>query len=88
MSIQLYTALYMNRYPELIEKGYKFVPAIFESSGGINVELRNILNYFLQKKSQATDRDFGVLCHNYYIELSIFYQKLRYESLWDHYKLL
>ena len=42
--------LYMNRYPELIEKGYKFVPAIFESSGGINVELRNILNYFLQKK--------------------------------------
>ena len=80
--------LYMDRYPELIKKGYVFIPGIFESSGGINSELRNVLNYFIYKKAKMNKKEFGVMAHNYYIELSIFYQRLRYESLWDHYKLL
>ena len=80
--------LYLNRFDDLKEKGYIFIPTIIESTGGINSGLRRIINFFLEKKSKSLQREFSIVAHNYYIEFSIFYQKLKYESLWDHYKLL
>ena len=80
--------LYLNRFNDLKEKGYVFIPTIIESTGGINTGLRRIINFFLKKKAKLMNKEFGVLAHNYYIELSLYYQKLRYETLWDHYKLL
>ena len=80
--------LYLNRFNDLKEKGFIFIPTIIESTGGINSGLRRLINFFLEKKAESKQKDYTVIAHNYYIEFSIFYQKLKYESLWDHYKII
>ena len=78
----------VDRFNDWKNKGYRFIPTIMESSGGISKGLRHVINTFLRKKAKKENKDFGLLAHNYYIYFSIFYQKLRYESLWDHHKIL
>ena len=80
--------LYLNRFNDLKEKGFIFIPTIIESTGGINSGLRRLINFFLEKKAESKQKDYTVIAHNYYIEFAIFYQKLKYESLWDHYKII
>ena len=80
--------LYIDRFHDLKEKGYIFIPFIMESTGGIGSDMRKVINYYLKKKANIKNRDFSVIVHNYYIQFSIYYQKLRYETLWNHYRLL
>ena len=78
----------INRFIDLKQKGYKFIPTIMESSGGISKGLRHVMNLFLRRKADRKQKNFGIMAHNFYIYFLIFYQKLRYASLWDHHKIL
>ena len=53
---------------------------IIESSGIIK-GLRFIINTMLKGIAKKKNKQFPILAHNYYIEFSIFYQKLRYNPL-------
>ena len=78
----------VNRFVDLKQKGYRFIPTIMESSGGISKGLRHVINIFLRRKADRENKNFGVVAHNFYIYFSLFYQKLRYASIWDHHKIL
>ena len=77
---------YMDKFQNLQESDYYFIPAILESSGGINKELRFLINNLI--KELYPREKHGVMIHNYYIELSIKLKKLIYDTLYDHYSLI
>ena len=77
---------YLSKFSDLQMNNYYFIPAIFESSGGINRELRFLLNTLI--KGLYPKNKHGVKIHNYHIELSIRLKRLLYGSLYDHYSMI
>ena len=80
--------LYLDRFNELKDKNYIFIPTIIESHGGLNKGLRNVINLFLKRIAKEKNKDESIMIHNFYIKFSIFYQKLKYQSIWNHYRIL
>ena len=79
---------YLDKFQDLRQNGYIFIPTIVESHGGLSKGIRKICNTFLRRIAKDKNKEFSVLVHNYYIRFSIFYQKLKYQSLWNHYRIL
>ena len=79
---------YLDRFTHLRDNNYMFIPTIMESHGGINSGLRKILNLFIKRIAKDKNKEVSVMLHNFYIKFSIFYQKLKYQSIWNHYRII
>ena len=56
--------LHLDRFNDLKEKGYRFIPTIMESTGGINKGLRFVINTMLRGLAAKKNKDFSIMVHN------------------------
>ena len=74
---------YIDRFDNLNKKNYRFLPIIMENMGGLNLNLRLLINNILRKKS-IDQSELAINSRNFYIEFSIFFKKLKYKQLYSH----
>ena len=74
---------YSDKFMELQDLNYIFIPVGIEINGGISKNLRHILSLYIGKETELKNKDYGIMIHNFYIKLSIFIQKLRFNSIWS-----
>ena len=79
---------YRNKFENLNVKNYRFLPLAMESFGGINRNIRTIIDNVMNLKSKRLKRDINILKSNFYIKFSMFYKKLLIKSILNHYQLV
>ena len=74
---------YADKFENLQKLNYQFIPVGIEINGGISKNLRYILNLYIENESRIKNKDLGILVHNFYIKVSLFIQKMRFNSIWS-----
>ena len=75
---------YKNKFEDLRNKNYIFVPICIESMGGISKNLKKIINYIITVKAVKSGKDKNILLNNYYVTLSMNFKKIMLIRLYDH----
>ena len=70
-----------NKFNNLKEKSYVFIPFVLESHGGTLRKLKNVFNYISKLKGSRTNKDVNIIKNNFYIKLSIYIKKLIIQSI-------
>ena len=74
---------YTDKFMNLQNLDYQFIPVGIEINGGISRNLRHVLGLYIDKEARMKNKDYSILVHNFYIKFSIFIQKLRFNSIWS-----
>eukprot|EP01083_Nonionella_stella_P229590 812467_1 len=77
-------SLYSERFTTLKRNGYKVLPLVLSSVGGMNKELRQLLYTTAQYKSRRTGRGSEVIYHNMIVGLAVAFQSFKLESHTNH----
>ena len=75
--------IYADKFSDLNNKNYRFLPIIMENMGGLNSNLRILINNILRKSSK-NNSDLAINTRNFYIAFSTFYKKLKYKQIYSH----
>ncbi len=76
--------LYKNKFNNYYENGYKFQALALEILGGVNKNIRNIINTICKCKAKRLNKDANILINNTYILMSLIYKKFLIETLKNH----
>ncbi len=79
-----------NRCSQLIEMGYEFRANPMEIFGGISRFFQKLINDWLKLragKKEVTRDKLAIMKHNFWIRFSVFFNRLMFYRIRDHYYL-
>ncbi len=80
--------LYKNKFNDYYEAGYKFKALALEILGGVNKNIRGIINTICKVKAKRLNKDPNILINNTYILMSLIFKKFLIETLKNHIMLV